>query len=413
MSSVSQSKKKILFVAMSLNIGGAEKSLVNLLNLLDYDSYSVDLLLFQPKGKFLSHLPKQVNAICPEEIGVLYGALPRSQTARSARIRLGAIRLLGTAVTRLTSRHFDVQRMNRWNWFYSKCVPGLKGAYDCAIGYSGGETFWYVAEKVQAERKIAYFHSDYSRIIIDVDNEKKYLESADRIIAVSESCADSLRGCFPSLSHKIVVVQNPTPISSLNRLASEPIEDGFTQSNGDALRIVSIGRLHPLKGFDIALEAAAILAKDHRDSFEWIIVGDGEQRRSLEEKLATQSLSDCVRFVGAKENPYPYLSQADVLVQTSRLEGKSVVLDEAAALRKPVIVTSYPSASDQVVDGQTGMLVGLSPADVAQAIASLIDDRDKLSTLSQSAGKRDMRYLEDTSAFCDLLNEQSLKGRCS
>lgn len=396
-------RKKLLITAMSMNIGGAEKSLVNLLNLLDYDIYDVDLLLFQRKGDFLPQVPTKVNVISVPEIDMLYGVEPREPLPPAKKAALRVWRYLATGVTRIVEKQFDRRRLLRWQRFYSAHIPKLPGSYDYAVSYSGGETFWYVAEKVKAEVVVVYYHSDYSNIDIDTAGELSYLEHADYVATISGICADSLSTIFPTQSSKVRVVQNPTCVSLTRRLSEEQVGDGF-QTDSDRMKIVSVGRVEDIKGFDMAVKAAAIVKNEMGTCFEWLIVGDGSRREAVQALIEAEGVEDVIRLVGSKLNPYPYMAGADLLAQTSRFEGKSVVVDEARVLGLPVLATNYSSARDQVRDGVDGLIVPMDPEGIAKGIENLLRDSTLLGRLSDRASAIDVGVLEDISSFVCLLD---------
>lgn len=401
---MAEAKKKLLITAMSMNIGGAEKSLVNLLNLLDYEIYDVDLLLFQRRGDFLPQVPAQVNVVSVPEIDVLYGVEPRDVMSVTRKAALKVWRCLATGVTRIVKSQFDRRRLLRWQRFYSACIPRLSGRYDCAVSYSGGETFWYVVEKVEALRKVTYFHSDYSNIDIDAAKELAYLEKADRIATISLACADSLRRIFPTQGDKVCVVQNPTCTGLVKKLSEEPVTDGFA-ADDKRLKVVSVGRLEEPKGFDLAARGAAIAKRELGPVFEWVVVGDGGEREKVESIIAKEGIADVFRLVGVKINPYPYMAAADVMAQPSRFEGKSVVLDEARVLGLPVLATAYSSVCDQVRDGIDGKVVAMSSEGIAEGIGALVSDFGFLRKLTAGAQAEDVSGLEDVSDFVALLDD--------
>lgn len=397
MVSFSKKQQKILFVAMSMNIGGAEKSLVNLLNLLDYDKYSVDLILFQRTGGFLPQIPNGVNLIDVPEIDVLYGIDPEEKIAFPKRISCLVNRYVGTLVSRVREKQFYPMRLIRWRNWYHKCIPALNRNYDVAIAYSGGETFYYIAEKVTARKKINYFHNDYSNIVIDLPGERKYLCFADQIVTISDTCLESLKILFPEYSEKMRVVQNPSSPSLLKNMAQSGSAPEFLQTEG-ITKIVSIGRLHPTKGFDIAVDAAALL-RQRGLSFKWIVIGDGPEREKIQRKIAKLDLGGTFVLVGPKINPYPYLATADFLVQSSLYEGKSVVLDEAKILGKPVVVTNYPSAKDQIENGVTGLISEIDAKSLADTIRTLVENDRLLEDIRYHVANADVSVLSDISTF--------------
>ncbi len=372
-------KKKILITGMSLNVGGAEKSLVNLLNLIDYSKYDVDLLLFQKKGVFVKQIPRQVNIVTVREIQVLFQGVKDTLNLDKLKIKdlkLCFIRYAASFIQTKKWKQFDQIRLHRWMENYRKHIPENPTYYAAAIAYAGGETAYYMIDKVKADRKVYYFHSDYSKIDIDALLERQYVYSADVIATISDVCKNSLEKLFPEKAGDMYVLNNLSSPALIKKLADEYMPDELNVK--DPLKIVSVGRLSIEKGFDMAVEAANILKKQNRD-FVWVVVGDGKERQAIEEKIREYGLKDRFVLVGLKENPYPYIKNADVILQPSRFEGKSVVLDEAKILGKPAILTNYNSAPDQVRNGVDGLIVEMSPEGIAEGINTCIADRGMLS----------------------------------
>ena len=137
--------------------------------------------------------------------------------------------------------------------------------------------------------------------------------------------------------------------------------------------LLSIGRLSPQKGFDFAIDAARIL-KDEGLKFIWFIIGQGELKEKLQEQIKQKHLEDCFVLLGVRENPYPYIKNADLVIQPSRYEGKSVVLDETKILAKPLIVTNYPTVHDQIMDGKEGVIVDIAAEAISNGIMELLNN---------------------------------------
>ena len=113
----------------------------------------------------------------------------------------------------------------------------------------------------------------------------------------------------------------------------------------------------------------------------WFVLGEGPARRSLEEKIRQKRLSQRFILLGNKANPYPYMNRADIIVHCSLNEGKSVAIDEAMLLAKPIILTDYPTAKDQITSGVNGIICDISAEGVAEAVQKLIENqafREKL-----------------------------------
>lgn len=363
--------KKILILGSSMNIGGAEKSLINFLNMMDYEKYEVDLLLFQQEGPFMKQIPHEVNIVNRKDVEVLYQNIKATLSMPDKTIKdilLASLRYVSTLYEKIKWKQYDKVRIHRWIDYYSTRISELEKKYDLAIAYAGGDTAYYMVEKVQAKKKVYFFHSDYSKIDIDVEAEKKYVDLSDLIVTISDVCKQSLINLFPEKKNEIIVLNNLSSCKLINRMADE-FEPKELQ-NVRGRKIVSVGRLHEIKGFDMAAEAASIMKKKGFQ-FRWVVVGDGDERAKLENMISEYALKDYFVLVGAKENPYPYIKNADVLLQTSRFEGKSVVLDEAKILGVPPIITNYNSAHDQVNSGYDGVIVDMNPQDIAKGIMSM------------------------------------------
>ena len=138
------------------------------------------------------------------------------------------------------------------------------------------------------------------------------------------------------------------------------------------MNIVSIGRLNAQKGFEFALDAALELKKS-KVKFHWVVLGIGSLKEELEKKREELGVQDCFEFIGARENPYAYMKNADVLVQTSRFEGKSVVLDEGKILCCPIVTTNYPTVYDQI-NKDEGVIVGMNGKEIADGILKILKD---------------------------------------
>lgn len=354
--------------------------------------------MFKRWGELMVQIPQNVNIISVPEIEVLYGGKPTEKVSVGKLISLKAIRWIGTAAALISEREFDRQRSYRWDRFYSKAVPKLSVKYDCAISFSGGETYWYLVDNADTKRLITFFHSDFSNIDIDTAYHLHYLQKADYIDTVSESCAKSLRKIFPSLKDRVHVVYNPTCVELIQSMSKETVSDGFSK-DADVLKIVSIGRLEKQKGFDIAAEAAAIARRKFHLKFEWIVIGDGSEKQSIEKIVEREQISDVFRLIGKKINPYPYLKQADIFLQPSRYEGKSVAIDEARVFDLPVLATNYSSVKDTVNDEVDGLIVPLNPNGVAEGILRLIRETNLLARITKGAGSLDVSKLEDISSF--------------
>ena len=267
-------------------------------------------------------------------------------------------------------------RQYRWEHYYKDRIPSIKTKkYDVAISYLHGEQLYYLVDKVDAKRKIAWIHTDYSKLNALEEHDLKYMRQVDSVVSISNICVETLCKTFPSIKEKFCMLPNLTSSSSIKYLAEKEYPKEY---GGDEFKIVSVGRLIHLKGFDMAVDAASIL-KENGLKFSWFILGDGELKTELNMQIKNKNVDDCVFLLGATDNPYKYMDGADILVQTSRYEGKSVVLDEAKILGKPIVVTNYDTVKDQVNDNE-GVIVNMSSEAIAAGIMKIIPRIDEIHT---------------------------------
>ena len=362
-------KKKILFVIPSLDAGGAEKSLINLLNVIDYSLFEVDVLVFHGKGIFLKSIPKSVKLI------TIYGDfvdfsesifISVSEFLKQGKFTLAMHRILFFLKNKIEKNTSKAEQVS-WKHI-SKAIPDLTKEYDVAIGALEKSSIYYVVEKVKAKTKIGWIHTNYSNSGMQKDFDLPFFEKLNYLVTISEECKDDLNRNFPNLKDKIKVIHNIVSPKLIKELSEEKIVDSKFDST--ALSILTIARLSKEKGIDLALEAALQLVKTEK-SFKWYVIGDGGERDSLETKIKEYQLENSFILLGLKANPYPYLKQSFLYVQPSRYEGKSLAIDEAKILAKPIITTNYPTAKDQIDNGVNGIICEMNPMALAQQILAL------------------------------------------
>ncbi len=357
--------KKLLFVINNLHCGGAENSLISLLQQLDYSDYQVDLLLFQKEGFFLRNVPQPVRILGPiDEFAYFDGSFTKAILKAFFRLRFDII-LAKFKFLSLKKIVNPAEREQRF-WYYLKiCLPKLKGDYDVAIGFLEKTPNYYVMDKVSAKRKMGFIRTDYEALGMIPSLDEPYFEKMDCILANSTHAESSLKKLFPHFGNKIKVVENFFSPETLHAMADEKI----TIAKGD-ITLVSVGRLHPAKGYDMAIEACKII-KEKGIDIKWYVIGEGGERPELERLIKAHQVQNQFILVGLKANPHPYIKAADLYVQTSRFEGKSRAIEEAKIHQKPILITNYPSANDQIQHLQNGYIVDMNAEAIAEGILYL------------------------------------------
>lgn len=387
--------KKVLFVIHSLGFGGAERSLVNLLNELPREKYEVDLLLFQRKGSFLTQLPDWVKVLeTPKELNCLYGPLTKAGA-------LAIPKLLGKLASKLVRRTYKERNAWRWKHVFRRLIPQLKKYYDVAVAYTGVEIQYFVADCVAADKKIVFIHNDYRTAGYSAKDDEPYFVQMDAIATISPQCLKVLEEEFHQYREKLCCRENITSSKVVRDRAME-FDPPEYRTQGPVL--LSVGRLGPQKGFDMAIDAARIL-KDRGVQFQWYILGEGGLRQELQNRIESNGLTEELVLLGARSNPYPYMRACDVLVQTSRYEGKSVVLDEAKMLCKPIVSTAYPTVGDQVIDGQEGIVTDMSAEGIAEGIIRMLEDAALRECVTSYMAAHEYGNQQEVEKYMQLLDE--------
>ncbi len=378
-------KKKVLFVIPSLRGGGAEKSLISVLSLFDYEKYEVDLLLFRRDGMFLEKLPPEINFLYDTtdfetfdgdgKTAVMYFLKKLDFSAAADRIRYLK-----------TFKETDMVAQETESWKYlRRRLPKMSKKYDCAISYLEGNANNFVADCVKADRKICYVHNDISRLPYNDGFYRNSFSRCDAVVTVSQLCYDSLVSHFPEYSGKYHIIENITSRRII--LADADIPDDVYGSRDEAV-ILTVGRCSEQKNIGLAAEACREL-RDRGRKIKWYHIGKGEDEEKVRAYAEELGIAGSFIMLGEKSNPYPYMAQCDIYVQPSRFEGKSIAVDEVKCLHKPMVVTDYPSVNDQVRDGVNGLICKMNRTDMADKIEMLIDSPGLRGVLSGNLQKED------------------------
>lgn len=369
--------KKQIFIAIHyLEIGGAEISLIGLLNAIDYSKYDVDLFVYSHRGELMRLIPSQVNLL-PEISEYSYIEQPIADAVKKGFFRLSIARIWAKIQYRkYQKRNKPKDNSAILSYIFGNVTPFLPKItdkqYDLAISFLTPHNI--VHDKVTARKKIAWIHTDYSYIDIDVEKELPVWSSFDYIASISEAVTGSFTSRFPSLKSKIVEIENIlSPVFVRNRAEETEIE--FSHEN-NRINLLSIGRFCEAKNFDNVPDILRRIRETGINAY-WHIIGFGGDLDLIRQKIAEANMEQYVVLLGKQANPYPYIKAADIYVQPSRYEGKSVTVREAQMLCKPVIVTNYKTASSQIKNGIDGVIVPLDNEKCAEGITAFIRNKAK------------------------------------
>lgn len=366
--------KKIIFVIDSLHCAGAEKSLITLLSLLDYSKYEVDLQLFGYGGALEELIPKEVNLLEPLKYTSfcdLSFKAAITESTKSLNFTKLLVRLKFTLAIR-KEKYTNAQKARIFWQKVSNVIEKSDKEYDIAISYAQGVPTFYVADKIKAKKKYAWVNVSYHLTGLEKEFQKKYYKIYDKIIAVSDSTREILNEVFPEYNDKIEVIydiNDPNFIYKMS-LIGESYNDNF-----DGLRILTVGRLANQKGYDIALEACKIL-RDKGINFRWYSLGIGPLKDEIEKYIVDNELENYFKLLGVKSNPYPYIKNCDIYVQTSKFEGFGLAIAEARMLNKPVVTTRFDAVYNQMIDRKNGLVVDMNARSISDGVLELINNKE-------------------------------------
>ena len=340
-------KKKILFIMPSMFIGGAERSLLGLLESLDYEQYDISLFLYRHEGEFLSYIPKNVNLLPPIKEYETFD-VPILSLLLSRKWIFGICRLLSKVAIMIHcllsgEKHGVWMSMQYTSKFLLPLLPEIPGKYDLGVMFLGVPDS--LIHRVNAKKKITWCHTDYDMLYPDRAMDRETYQGTDHIIFVSESCRNKIFNFYPELFKKTLVIENILAEQLLLQQSAELAADML--STDEDYVLLSIGRFSHAKNFDNIPDICSRLISSGL-SIKWYLIGYGGDEMLIRQKILESKMQDHVFLLGKKENPYPYIKHCDLYVQPSRYEGKCVTVREAQTLGKPVVITRYATSASQL-----------------------------------------------------------------
>lgn len=369
--------KKILFVLPHMICGGVEKALLALIHELPKDEYEISVRVVKSEGDFVPLIPEYVD----------YGELPLENKVRDG-LMLGGIKAslkhYATKVQIINLAKVIMKILKKDPLATLACnfntIKPLEDTYDIAVCFHIHMPFIvrYVAEKVKANIKCAWIHNDFAMSGFNVKQIQDSLDYYNHYFAVSEQLLDEFLTIFPEYKEHSSVAHN---IVSEAYIRSNLTETAVREYIRGSIKLLTIGRLDKQKGYDLAVEACSILKKKGY-KFNWYVLGSGVEENNILNMIKEYGVQECFHLLGIRINPYPYIDQCDIYVQPSKHEGYGIAVAEARMLNKPIVCTDFTGARDQIIDGQTGSIVGFDAEEIALAIENLIVNKEKQRTYS-------------------------------
>ena len=369
-------KKRIFITIHYLEIGGAETSLIGLLNAIDPEQYDVDLFLYSHRGELLKQVPNTVHLL-PEIKKYDVIEKPIKEAIQKGFPDIALARLWAKyQFARYAKRNHLKEGSAILQYVFDAVTPLLPDInpnteYDLAISFLTPHNI--ILNKVKAKKKLAWIHTDYTKISVNVEKEIKVWSQFDRIVSISEDVTRSFLSVFPTLVGKIIEIANILSPRTVRAKALASKID-FPNQNG-RVNLLSVGRFTLAKNFDNVPDICRRILQEGCEVY-WYIVGYGGDEQLIKEKIKEAGMEEHVILLGKRENPYPFIKECDIYVQPSRFEGNAVTVREAQILCKPVVAANYPTAHSQIKQGVDGIIVPQDNAGCAHEIAQFIKNKE-------------------------------------
>ena len=324
---------KIIFGITGLTIGGAERVLVDLANKLSYD-YDITIFTIYPKGELEKELNENVK------LKSLYNK-PYKELSKIGQKVLAPLKVLLFK-----------------NSIYKK---NIKGNYDTEIAFLEGPITRLFSVKNEKVRKISWIHNDISLVFGQgiKSKIKKYLDEKvydkyNDLVFVSKDNLDKFNKTYTNLKiseeHK-KVIYNYIDKERIIKKSNENIDVSFDKNS---INFVTVARLVYQKGIDRLIKVhKKLIESGYKHNF--YIIGDGPEKEKLEKLIKENNVDETFHLLGQKENPYPYVKQADYFCLLSRFEGYGMALEEAKILGKDIVITD--TAAREAVDKYSNKII--------------------------------------------------------
>ena len=385
-------RKKLLFVINTLGCGGAERAMLNLFDALDPKKYEISLFVLTGQGELSHDLPKHVRLLNPDyqDVSVLTDEGRKLLMKRVLKVGIGKGLFLRRAPYLL--RNFCNMQKNgkilpdKLCWrLLADGAPLIRKEYDLAVAYLEGGATYYVADYVKAKKKAAFVHIDYSKAGYTRELDQDCYQKFDKIFTVSDEVKEHFLEAYPEYEKKVSVFHNLINQERIRQMAEQG--SGF-DDDFQGYRILTVGRLTQQKRYDIAIQAMALLKKTYGVSARWYVLGEGELRESLQLQIKDAGVEQDFLLLGVKENPFPYYKNCDLYVHATGFEGKSIAIQEAQTLGKPILATDCSGNREQITHDVDGRMCPLKPECVSAEIFWMMEHSEKCKEYGEQAKRK-------------------------
>lgn len=325
-------KKKLVFGITSLEIGGAERVLVDTANALS-EKYNITIFSIYNNGALKKELNNNIKFKC------LYDCNYKE-------------------IGKISKILIPIKILLFGNLIYNKYIGKN---YDTVISFLEGPVTRIFSCGNRPNDKIVWVHNDIQLVFgkgikskIKRAIDKNIYDRYNRIVFVSKDNMESFRKCYPNIdSKKMAVINNYIDAKLINAKAEK---DGIPNEykRNEYSNFVCICRLVEQKGIDRLIKVHSKLKKDGYLHNVYVI-GDGPEKVKLEKLISNENVSETFKLLGERENPYPYIKYGDYFCLLSYYEGYGMVIEEAKILNKVIIITN--TASREAVEDYSNAVI--------------------------------------------------------
>lgn len=366
---------KFLIHIPQLIYGGAEKVLVDFANYLVEKGHEVEVVETYERGFLKSEFNAKVtfNSICSNQYTKkYYVSFDEILKEKNIFKKLKKI---------LKKIFITIVGYERLAYYFAKKKYKNK-KFDVAINYLETQSPKFIIKSIKANKYLQWIHIDISKVrdIYFIDKQAKLYKKLDNIICVSKVAKSSFDERYIELRKKTVVIYNFYNVDKIRKMS-----EGERIFNSNDFNILSVGRLVEQKGYERAIEVFYRL-KQEGYKFKWYIIGDGILKKSIQKKINKLELSENICLLGIKENPYPYIRQCNLFFLPSLYEGFPTVTIEAKVLEKPVLSTEVSGIKEQIINGETGIIVDNNELSIYFELKSILKNTNSIKSFSSKNG---------------------------
>lgn len=360
---------KFLFVIQNMKVGGVQNSLLNLTSELINQNYLVDYFIIDNRGELIEKIDSRVKTFKiskkNQKIAQVYQKsfkeILKTKKINDILLKLfiSSFKILGLKcfITRFITRNVNIDS----EYDYVISFDGMPGIADEFVANFKG-------------KKISWVHNDVNYFNFSDKYLLKNYERFDKISIVSKSCKNSFDKKMPLLKNRTYTVYNALNYKKILQDSCE-----FNPFNDECIKFVVVSRMqNSSKRIDRIIKAAFKLIENKTTNFKIYLVGDGPSLNYYKSMVENYGINEYIHFLGNKNNPYPYIRYADMLVISSEFEGYPMTLKEAYLLNTPCISTDFSVAFEVINNNFDGLIVERSTEGVFKGMKYILENEEKI-----------------------------------